>query len=103
VTGLVVGTIFGLKAYSQWGQRNDLCTGDVCSKVGIELGNQADRSATIADVAFAVGLAGVGVGTYLLFFNDEPPANEKRASVARRSLAPLVAPGAAGISLGGSW
>ena len=103
VTGLVVGTIYGLKAYSQWGQRNDQCMGNACTKSGIELGNQADRSATIADVAFAVGLAGVGVGTYLLFFNDEPPANDKRAPVARRSLAPLVAPGAAGITLGGSW
>ncbi|HET6280536.1 MAG TPA: hypothetical protein VFH73_06205 [Polyangia bacterium] len=104
VTGMVVGTIFGLRAYSLWGQRNDRCVGDVCSREGIDLGNQADRSATIADVAFAVGLAGVGVGTYLLFFDDEPPAKDKRsATAARRALTPLVAPGAAGLTLGGSW
>ena len=75
IVGLAVGTIFGLRTL---GQRDDIgahCTGNACDARGIELRDSARASATVSNVAFAVGLVGVGVSAWLLLTSPAQPAH----------------------------
>ena len=51
--------------HSKWDQRNKACA-NVCTGEARSAGDDANRDATISDIAFGAGLAAVGVGTYLI-------------------------------------
>jgi hypothetical protein len=68
VVGLGVGGFFGLRALSRWSDRKDGCVGG-CTPAAKTAGDEAGTAATISTVGFGVGLAAIGVGTYLLLSN----------------------------------
>jgi hypothetical protein len=99
IVGLGVGAAFGLKTFANKKDSDAYCSGTVCDKDGLDLRDQAKTASTISNIAFAAGLAGVAVGTYLVFFTGS--GGSKTGS--GMALASSVAPGRAGIELRGDW
>jgi hypothetical protein len=94
--GLVVGTIFALRASSKNSDAEKQCTGNLCTQAGLDLTDEARSSAKIGTVGFVAGgilLAG-GLGMALF-----APAGEKKSSW----LAPAISPNFAGLRLGGAF
>jgi hypothetical protein len=94
--GLLVGTVFALRANSKNNDAEGQCTGNLCTQAGLDLTDQARSSATIATVGFVAGgvlLAG-GLGMALL---------APKTSSGNAWLAPSVSPNFAGLRLGGSF
>ena len=89
--GLVLGTVFALRAKSKYNDSRDLCPADPCrDPAAVDLNQSARSAGNVATVAFGVGLVGVGVGTYL-FLTSAP---EKSGSVALGVGAPGAGTGA---------
>lgn len=106
IVGVGVGSYFGLRAMSKEKESDDHCEGSLCDPEGLDLSEQADRAATVSNVAFGLGLAGLGVGTYF-FLISQPPDEKKPAAdpseAARVQLVPSIAPGAGSILMTGRW
>ena len=64
VLGVGAGTVLGIRAISLHNDPNAICT-STCSSTAISLNNQAKFAADASTVSFAVGLVGLGVGTFL--------------------------------------
>lgn len=101
VVGLVVGTVFGATAASQWSDAKDTCKRDDfsrCTPAGVALAEDASSSATLSTLGFLIGIAGVGAGAYLWFTAPSPePQPPPAPAAARRVLiAPALAPGHVG-------
>jgi hypothetical protein len=96
--GIGVGAVFGLKTFAAKSDSDGYCNGTLCRQPGLELRNKANTYATISDVAFAVGVAGVGAGAYFLFFRS--PADKPGTGLAIGS---SVADGRAGVVLRGGF
>jgi hypothetical protein len=99
LVGLGVGAAFGLKTFSNKKDSDAYCSGTVCDQQGLDLRDQAKTASTISNIAFAAGLAGVAVGTYLVFFTGSGGPKTGPAM----ALASSVAPGRAGLELRGDW
>jgi hypothetical protein len=99
VVGLGVGAVFGLKTFSNKSDSDPYCNGTSCTQPGLDLRSDAKSFATISDIAFAAGLVGVGVGTYLVFFNSS--SGDK--SGATWKIGPRFAAGASSLELRGEW
>ncbi|WP_394835080.1 hypothetical protein LVJ94_52135 [Pendulispora rubella] len=67
VVGLGVGTVFGLKAISNWSDAKDKCTPDGCPDDAIEQGRDVKTEGAISTVAFIAGGAAL-VGAGILWF-----------------------------------
>jgi hypothetical protein len=102
-SGVLVGSVFGLKAMSQSSDRNEECPMDICSPKGQALERDAKRSAMIADIAFATAAVGAGVGIYLLFFRDGRSGEVSATGARDVAAVPLVSPSAAGLAVQGWW
>lgn len=104
VAGLVVGTVFGLRAGSQWssakGDCHDPVKGETCSPAGIQLGKDASGSATLSTVGFVVGGAALLTGA-ILWFRFAPP--KPLVGVTSLVLTPAFGPGAGAARLEGSF
>jgi hypothetical protein len=61
---IAAGTYFGAHAYSL--KRDADCTGKLCSQRGLDDIDSARTSATLSTITFGVGIAALGVGTYLV-------------------------------------
>ena len=102
VVGLGVGTIFGLRAKSKYGEANDI-TDDNCTGSGPcelpaplfdqreGLGNDGDRAKTLSLVGFALGGVGLATGVTLFVLS-----NKKEAAAAAR-VEPYVGVGQLGL------
>jgi hypothetical protein len=67
VVGLGVGTFFGLRAFSKNDDSSAECDEqERCTPRGRELRDEARTSAMISNVAFGVGIVGVGTGSFML-------------------------------------
>jgi hypothetical protein len=98
---LGAGTFFGLRAMSRWDERNTLCEGG-CNQEAKDRGDEAQTSATVSTIGFGVGLAAIGVGTYLLLSSGgEAPA--KSARKRGWQVSPEVGSSAAGLSVRGGF
>ena len=73
VAGVAVGSVFGLRALSKKGQRDDACPARGCSPAGIEAHRDARDAASVANVAFAAGGAFLVAGGWLYFTAPEAP------------------------------
>jgi len=95
--GLVAGSVTGVMAIGKKNQMEDNCVG-VCNDAARSAADSGRTLSLLSTISFAVGLAGVGVGTYLLITSPskEPPA----PSVA---IAPATLPKGAGLSIQGSF
>jgi hypothetical protein len=80
VVGLVVGSVFGFKAISNWSDVKSHCTNfpNGCDPEGVSLGDSAKSASTISTIAFAVGVAGVAGGAVLWF--TAPPTSRETAA-----------------------
>ena len=97
VVGVGIGTFFGLRAFSKYGDAKDLCPGTNCTSAdGPVLADEARNAATAANIAFGVGLVALAGGAVLYL---TAPSAERAA--APRTLHAKVGPGS--IVLGGSF
>ncbi len=93
VIALGVGSIFGLRAFSKWSDSDKACPASSCTHDGVVAADDARTAARIADIAFAVGVLGVGIGAYLIFSSPASPSLASPAKVGVR-LAPASHGGA---------
>jgi hypothetical protein len=94
--GLVVGTVFGLRALAKKSDRDTLCPGGRCtSPTGLDRDSEARSSALISTVGVGVGVVGAAVGTWLFVRAGSKPSST--------SLSPMVGRDAAGVVAGGSF
>lgn len=97
VVGVVVGSVFGLSAMTKWNRAKDECasapTG--CSADALDLEHGVRTDATWSTIGFAVGAVGLVGGAVLLL-----TAPTQRTSL---RVAPMVAAGQAGVSIGGRF
>jgi hypothetical protein len=100
VAGIGVGSVFGLTALSKKRARDEVCSNGTCTDPkGPELDDQARRAATISTIGMGVGLAGVGVGAWLLLSKSmSPPATAAQ----RVWVAPEFSASAAQVTVGGA-
>jgi len=96
VVGVGVGTYFGLRSFSKWGDAQD-CSSTSCSPAdGTLLVDDAKNAATAANIAFGVGLVALAGGVVLYL---TAPSVDRAA--AHRTLHAKVGPGS--LVLGGSF
>jgi hypothetical protein len=78
VVGLAAGTIFGLKASSEWNDAKSNCHPyPYCGQDGAQHADDARGHATLATIGFVVGVAGLATGAVLWF---TAPKAESEAS-----------------------
>jgi hypothetical protein len=66
VVGVGIGTYFGLRAFSKYGDAKDLCPSTGCTSAeGPTLKDEATNAATAANIAFGVGLVALAGGAVL--------------------------------------
>jgi hypothetical protein len=104
VAGLVIGTVFGLRAGSQWSEAKSNCkdpvNGETCTPAGIDLGKDANGSATLSTVGFVIGGAALLTGT-ILWLRFAPP--KPVVGLTSLTLAPAFGPGSSSARLEGSF
>jgi len=98
--GIVVGTVFGLKAKSKYNDGNALCEGrDPCELSQADaarreqLGKDGDSAKTISIIGFVAGGVGVAAGTTLFILSGK-----KEREAARAGIHPWIGLGSAGLS-----
>ena len=97
VVALGVGTVFGLRASSKWGERNDHCTAAGCDAQAVNAYKDAKSAALLADIGLAVGVVAIGAGVVLFV---TAPSSEKTTAV---HVVPSVSTNAGGLSVLGSF
>ncbi len=99
--GVGVGSYFGLKAFSDWDERNAECKNG-CTPAAKDAGESASSAATISTIAMAVGVGAIGVGTVLILTSGS--GEEKRAARTPRLQASVFAsPSGVGVSMRHPW
>lgn len=94
--GIVVGAYTGLRAGIAWDERNAECASG-CSERAVEAGDDANALAVASNIAFAAGVAALGVGTYLVLTAPRSsPSREVRVGA-------RVGASAAELAIGGSF
>jgi hypothetical protein len=99
VAGIAVGTVFGLSTLSKWSAAQREC-GNGCAP-GSSARSDADAASTdavVSTVAFVAAGAALAAGAY--FYLTSRPSQQTSGGV---RVAPWVAWGAGGASVGGSW
>jgi hypothetical protein len=94
VAGIVVGSIFGLKAFSKHDEAALQCDPECHDQAGMDLKAEAKSAGNISTVAFVVGAAGLAGGALLWF-----TAGSAKAGTS----APRVGFGPGGILVKGAW
>jgi hypothetical protein len=68
IAGIATGTLFGVKAASDWTEAKAQCTAyPYCGEDGARLAQEAKASALISTIGFATGIAGLSGGALLWF------------------------------------
>lgn len=83
IAALGVGTYFGVRAITLKNSSDKYCNSDgKCeNQQAVDDFNKGKDAALLADVFIAVGVVGVGVGTYLLFFTPKPSTSDSGVQV----------------------
>ena len=100
VAGLAVSGVFGLKALTAVHNQKEHCSADPCEQRAVAESDHDDavKSSTIANIAFAAGAGLVGAG--LVVFFTAKHSEEGATTVA---VAPSAAPGALGVLVRGAF
>lgn len=93
--GILAGTVTGAMSLSKTSTIKDSCDGNVCPPSVTGDRDSAQTLATISNVSFAVGVAGVGVGIATLLWS--PKTEERTDASGAISLQPVLGPGMAGL------
>lgn len=81
IAGIATGTLFGVKAASDWSDTKEQCTAfPYCGEEGARLAQQAKTSALISTIGFATGIAGISGGALLWFTAPAPATHERTAT-----------------------
>jgi hypothetical protein len=79
IAGVATGTLFGVKAASDWSEAKAQCTAyPYCGEDGARLAKQAKTSAMISTIGFVTGIAGLSGGAILWF--TAPRTHERTAT-----------------------
>jgi hypothetical protein len=99
--GVLVGTVFGLRAVSKNNSSNEdgRCQGNACTQDGVTLRNQARTAGTVSTVAFAIGGAALATGFILLLTDSK----RETPSQARLSFDAVATRDGAALGLRGTW
>ena len=98
VVALGVGAVFGLRAIAKNHDSNAACPArDCANQAALDANADARSAANVANVAVALGIVGIGVGTYLVLTGQPSHAT---GSV---RLAPYAAREQSGVLLSGAW
>jgi hypothetical protein len=82
VVGVVVGSVFGLKASSDWDDAKSDCNPyPKCGPEGAQLGEDASDAATISTVAFVVGGAAIAGGVILWLTAPDGDSSETAVGI----------------------
>ncbi|MBI4701291.1 MAG: hypothetical protein HY744_09050 [Deltaproteobacteria bacterium] len=105
LAALGVGGFFGVRAIALRSESDDHCPTDTsCDAKGVALNDDAQVSATLANVGIGAGLVALGLGAYLVISSGsggEPPVKPARArSGFDLRLSPLGRSGGAAIARG---
>ncbi|MEZ4373568.1 MAG: hypothetical protein R3B07_22290 [Polyangiaceae bacterium] len=112
--GIGAGSFFGLQASSKNSEADDNCrSGEPtqCNQKGVDLGQEAQDAATLSTIAFGVGALALAGGIVLYATapsEGSDAAHDPKRKLARvrggeLRLAPALAPGHAGVFLGGRF
>ena len=74
-----VSMITGAMALSRKGTVQDHCDGSRCDQTGVDAASSGRTLSLVSTITFAVGIAGMGAGTYLILSRDKSGA--ERAAV----------------------
>lgn len=102
--GVIVGSVFGLRAISRNSRSLDECAPDDptrCTPAGKELRDQAFRAATVSTVGFIAG--GVGLATGIALYLTAPSSEAASTAIRELRLGTTVGAGTTGLSLEGSF
>jgi len=100
LAALVVGTYAGVHAATLWRERNQACRNDACSREGLDLGDRASTSATVATWSLAGGGALLATGA-LLWFWPAKASEELGRPLARSHFSATPLPKGASLQMGG--
>jgi serine/threonine-protein kinase len=80
---LGAGTVFGLKASSNWDEAKSHCTAypHGCDVQAVSLAQDARAASNASTVSFVIGVAGLGGGALLFFTAPKNPSTEKALSL----------------------
>jgi serine/threonine-protein kinase len=96
--GLGVGTYFGLRALDKKAESDAICDQSECpaeQSEAVDLHDEAVTSAWISNVAFGVGIAGIGIGALLVLTHD--------GGTPKSPVALTLGPREAGLRFTGAW
>jgi len=66
VGGVAVGSVTGILVFGKKGTVSDNCTGSSCNDTGLAAVSKGQTLATVSNIGFAVGVAGIAVSAILL-------------------------------------
>ncbi len=102
--GLAAGSYFGLAAISKRKDSDAECPAEGCTPKGLELNDEAQKSATLSNVAFGIGVLAAGVGVYLVLSAPSGPNESATAQPAvRLALRAAASPRLASLGISGSF
>jgi hypothetical protein len=102
VAALAVGTVFGVEALQKRHDSDASCSGDTCrTQAGVDLNQDAQRFANVANAGIGVGIVGLVVGTYLVLTSGG--SRPVPAATARMKVSPAVGASASSLELSGTW
>jgi hypothetical protein len=97
LAGLATSLITGAMVISRKSTVERECNGNLCTQAGLDAADSGKTLSTVSTIAFAVGAAGVGVGTYLIL----SASDEQRAYAPHLGI--RTALDGAALELGGSF
>jgi len=89
--GVVAGGVLGLMALQRHGDLKDVCTNNVCPPEKQGDLDSARKLGNVSTIAFAVGGAGLALGT-VLFFTAQPSSADRASHAPARRLAGMSDP-----------
>ena len=81
IAGIATGTLFGVKAASDWSDTKQSCKAfPYCGAEGARLAQQAKSSALVSTIGFATGIAGISGGALLWFTAPRARGSQERTA-----------------------
>jgi hypothetical protein len=101
IVGIVVGAVAGGMAMSQKKTIDNHCVGKVCDQQGYDAVGSIKTTGLISTVGFGVGVAGLAVGGFLLWYQSGK--GKERTSPAAWTPVVELAPGVGYAGIGRAW
>lgn len=103
LAGIAVGAVTGILALSKEHTVNGNCSGASCNPAGLDAAKSGKGLATVSDLGFGVGIAGLALGTILLLTGGSESATAAAAAQEHAQAGrwqPLLTAGGSGITTG---